>query len=484
MKTIVGRPILATRSHILECMNDLIPITQNFFSSWHSHDEFGYNGELFVLPNAIYTYPNRNITLNVTRVENFTTSSRVPSIFYDTRENLLESTILVGYQAIRINVNEKRAGYYLTNLNTLVLTDWTHSETGIAIFKELWPEMIQKLGLTPLHDIPTIKIDQITIGADPEFELVDDAGELYTANNFVSCTRDSEIGVDGAGDQVEIRPSPGTPVEVTKNIKKLVSKFSKRYPYFQLSDAGNGFPLGGHIHVGIGHPFDPPSDLVTMLDDFVGRPTLNLSGRARSYYKKLSQVRSQPHGFEYRSPPSAIFQNPAITYIVLKLVKNLCRKFFDCEAMQYHDDPTIEDYVTVGGLTKPQATYFMKFCNSYQAKNSIVASWKIMNKPTVTFRNDWTTEAKKYYRTEFANCQFLVPFNIELYGIGRSNGDRLCTIKTSYTEQYAGKPIWNSKNNKISIGVSWDLRHTVEKAFIKELCEETKNYIKNLTEIK
>jgi len=30
MKTIVGRPILATRSHIRECMNDLIPITQNF----------------------------------------------------------------------------------------------------------------------------------------------------------------------------------------------------------------------------------------------------------------------------------------------------------------------------------------------------------------------------------------------------------------------------------------------------------------------
>ena len=59
MKTIAGEiPTIPVRSYLYdEEIRQIIGLTRNHFSSWHSHDRLGRPKESYVLENAIYTYP-------------------------------------------------------------------------------------------------------------------------------------------------------------------------------------------------------------------------------------------------------------------------------------------------------------------------------------------------------------------------------------------------------------------------------------------
>ncbi len=293
----------------------------------------------------------------------------------------------------KILLNNKVIGYYLPEINSWLLGNWTwHDHYVTVLLKHIWPQIVHQLQLSACENSinggskQAKKIVSVTMGADPEFE-VKKHGKVIKADialgirNYTS----TDIGLDGAASQLEFRPRPGTPQQVVKNIRHLVKKFSQQYSQYDLTDEGNRYPLGGHIHVGVGHPIDCHNDLVAILDDFIGKPTLKLSGTARGSYQYLSMVRSQPHGFEYRSTPSAVFQNPVITHIVLTLMKNLSEKYFNQETLTYNDNPTDEDYIKVGGLSARQVKYFRTFCEKYRPEKSVRASWKVQPAPeTIT----------------------------------------------------------------------------------------------------
>lgn len=457
-----------------ERMDMIVPATKNYFSSWHSHDIFGYQSdnhpEPYILENAIYAYPRGRAKFNILREINITYSGNIENVFFDMEKLWLDIDSKHIYNAIRIRVNEKSAGYYLPSINTLVLSDWTHDRECAQVFISLWPELVEKLSLRVIDVKPKlIPIGDVTVGCDPEFELIQGNEVINAEEEIDSDNWTNSIGTDGAGDQIEIRPEPGDHIKVTQNIKKLMKRFSEEFDEFQLGDTGNRYPLGGHIHVGIGMKYRPPTNLLHVLDDFIGRPVIKLSGKARGSYMVLSEARQQPHGFEYRSPPAAIFQNPAITCIVLKLARNLTKKYLNGDFLSYNDTPTEEDYIKVGNITKSQAKYFIKFCNGgYKSSNNVVKEWlqprapdKVISYPSVIFRDSWYSDIRRNLRKELGKISVSRPITVVLYGLSNKvHGINKCTLPMGNISSIAvSKPIWNSDRTSLQVGVSFDRRH-------------------------
>ena len=381
---------------------------------------------------------------------------------------------------VLIKVNNAISGYYLPDLNSWILGNWSwHLHYVEILVKDIFPKIVSQIGISPCatsiaaerrgvtgNKKPRITV---TIGCDPELEVTKNSRVVRADTNLgIRDYTSTEIGCDGASAQLEFRPKPGTPQQVVKNIRHLVKKFASNYENLDLTDEGAKYPLGGHIHIGIGRRIDPTRDLITILDDFIGRPTIDLSGKARGSYKNLGMTRSQPHGFEYRSTPASIFQEPMMTFIVFKLAKNLSERYFNQEDFLYNDAPTIEDYVKVGGLSEREAYYFMKFCNSYKPQKSIRASWKVKAAPvneaafrpiSVEFHDDWSEEN----RTNLTNIinetiQLDYDFRITFYGLAQERGNCLCTIPVEGLSRYDGlRNTWPERHH-LNIGVSYDLR--------------------------
>ena len=143
----------------------------------------------------------------------------------------------------------------------------------------------------------------IKIGADPEFEWVRN-GEFVSACHVRSGLH-NRLGTDGSDNTGEIRPKPGKPGTVIRSINITLGFASKTYGRNLDMYAGSGkyVPIGGHIHFsGIEHS----RELIIKLDQFITIPLNNVSDRRvrQGRYGELSEVRSQPHGWEYRSPCS------------------------------------------------------------------------------------------------------------------------------------------------------------------------------------
>lgn len=98
-------------------------------------------------------------------------------------------------------------------------------------------------------------VHDTVIGADPEFLLFNDNGEVVHANGIMS--KAGIIGCDGA--MAEVRPLPSTnPEGLVKNIKNAFSDkslTSAMSPYKWMAgcyykNSKRDYPMGGHIHIG------------------------------------------------------------------------------------------------------------------------------------------------------------------------------------------------------------------------------------------
>jgi hypothetical protein len=112
---------------------------------------------------------------------------------------------------------------------------------------------------------------RVTVGTDPEFEITRNGAVISPDRNKYHGLN-SEIGLDGAGSQLEVRPKAFVKATDTTNyIKKIMEKIGD-----SISTIGNRFPVGGHIHLGVGTSYTPSTDLLWLLDAFVGKPTIDL----------------------------------------------------------------------------------------------------------------------------------------------------------------------------------------------------------------
>lgn len=277
-------------------------------------------------------------------------------------------------------------GMFYVNSKTLILGPLTHHPYGDIYIHQALSFLKRNNLIAPLnpgevsndfkkkvelHDGEKVEVrvpgplTVVTVGCDPEFEFVVNGRAVSCDNSpvpFQGTGRNVKIGRDGAGAQVELRPDPSSDAgEVVANMKSLFNQIRDRNPSAHLSIKGDRFPCGGHIHAGVGMRYSPPRDLVFLLDHFIGKKVVDLSGEARNAYKSLSAVRDQPWGFEYRTPPSIIFQWPEFARLAMKAVKNLVECFVNGQVIVVNQEPVFEDYWNYCGFTPREYEKWLMF---------------------------------------------------------------------------------------------------------------------------
>ena len=167
---------------------------------------------------------------------------------------------------------------------------------------------------------------KIMLGADPEFELVV-GGEVVRASRIL---REDvhlpwgDIGVDGAGSPLELRPFPSeSPKALVGNVGRLllaVPKVLGGYP----STMCEAFAIGGHVHIGgIPTGTEDLRGVASALDDALGDIfySLNPRTRIRQGYGQRGDWRPQTWGVEYRTPPSSTWAHPKVALTFLGAIK-------------------------------------------------------------------------------------------------------------------------------------------------------------------
>jgi len=291
-----------------------------------------------------------------------------------------------------------RAVYYKES-GTLLLGNFSFSSTSSVEYLSkimsflTTPDESGKVHLAPLPaiDLPAVEVksyihmvelhkgEQVivkldadrklcTTGCDPEFEYLENGIAKRPSAMFKGSTPSTEIGVDGSGLSVELRPKA---FEKPSDLISYMIGIMERIPgEVGLSVAGNHAPLGGHVHIGVGREYIPSTDLIWLLDSFLGKPVLDLSGSKRDSYKRTGQVREQPWGFEYRTPPSAIFAFPEIARIAVKICKVLTECYVNGQTMEINQPLQFEDYWNYAGLIPKEYELWQGFLSQYRSSDA------------------------------------------------------------------------------------------------------------------
>ncbi len=314
------------------------------------------------------------------------------------------------------DVNGKWLAYYLPEENVLYATDMVHCPHYVTALEKVLNEIEKVVKIKRVKSPRGKKLGKITLGCDPEFEVIREGREIVNAGEII-LQRGSKIGRDDAGSQVELRPDPATSAsELTRNVKQLVMDFAKKYKNYGLGVEGDNYPLGGHIHFGVKEGKLPwTKDFALVLDNWVGKKLINLSGDARGSYKTLAIDSNngevtralnpeEPWGFEYRVLPSAVFHNPKVLRAVLRIVKRLAEKYYNGWGVPLA--PTDDESYTKLGIGSSWKI-IKKFIQDYPHKDKMIFQFwgvkKSEKEINIWFKDEWTEEVKSVVRTFILN---------------------------------------------------------------------------------
>jgi len=263
-----------------------------------------------------------------------------------------------------IYLQETYFGYICPKFNIFSACDFAHSSNCKEEVAEIFQQLEDKNVISKIESVKTT----VTLGTDPEFESIwkgkiIDARKLPDILSKKKGSYESIIYIsrDGSGMQREMRPDPSTePKILTNNIASLI----KTCLFFneELSIVGDTFSIGGHIHLG-GVQYSP--SIITLLDYFLD-PLNILNGKIRNSqdrYGKKGDYRPQPHGIEYRTPPTAWLGTPKLCNMTLTLVKLVAEKHLNGIDIEISSAISSDIYVSnikKLGLTEKWAVSFLK----------------------------------------------------------------------------------------------------------------------------
>lgn len=416
-------------------------------------------------------------------------------------------------------------GIYWIERKSLLIADITGYTDGYNLLMEVLTALKAQYGLTekPSPRVKKIKLPRVlvTVGCDPEYEALSVDRKRVVAPNADERNGgthpSSEIGIDGAGDQIEIRPKPALrPETVVKNMRDILSRI--RHP---LTTVGNRYPLGGHVHVGVGAPYTPPTDLLFVLDELIGKPTLSLSGMARGAYRGLGKYETKPWGFEYRTPPGAIFTYPEFARIAMKIVKFVVQAYVNGDVIIVHSPAVDDDYRVC--LTRRDLAIWKRCFADYISQTmagmdtllDIVPFWvkrvilpdeaSIPSDTTqadipheidedwvgppisrgVEFGDDWRPEVQEIFRNQFRTVAE-THGTIVFYGLRADRGNVVAGISSNFIIGQAGYDIQFTpllgappypfvSNGRCRIGIPFGIRMDMDlgtvQGFVRELSE-------------
>lgn len=202
------------------------------------------------------------------------------------------------------------------------------------------------------------KPKKILIGADPEFLLFDDAGNVIHANNHMQ--KNGPIGSDGA--MMEVRPDPShDPNKVVRSIREIFANSSltekisgfnwKAEVYYKNTQ--RDYPVGGHIHIGnptgISRLAAPERRYLfavinKIIDELLSVPMIKLDGKIPGN-KRRTNCMYVPDGnpgfgffggwrecaghLEHRTLSGLWLMHPTLTYFVLGTAKAIAEAAYD-----------------------------------------------------------------------------------------------------------------------------------------------------------
>ena len=198
----------------------------------------------------------------------------------------------------------------------------------------------------------TDDVTDTVIGADPEFLLFDDDGNVVRANNVMGYQ--GVIGCDGA--MAEVRPAPQiSPEGLMENIRKIfadkeLTKEIRKYRWTAgcyHKDQNRDYPMGGHIH--IGNPvklarmdMDVRSNFFVgfnkVLDELLALPMVKIDGsklgRARrsecamGKYGYFGEFRTCNGRLEHRTLSGMWLMHPELSILVFGTAKAIIDEVF------------------------------------------------------------------------------------------------------------------------------------------------------------
>lgn len=195
-------------------------------------------------------------------------------------------------------------------------------------------------------------INDTVIGADPEFLLFDQQGEVVRANNILSYH--GELGCDGA--MAEVRPKPAIkPEELVANILKILKNdhiTNPIIPYNWIAgcyhkDKSRDYPIGGHIHIGnpiqimnMGNSEQKSLFIVLnkIIDELLAIPMIKIDGSIHGSarrtkclmgkYGYYGELRTCNGRLEHRTLSGMWLMHPTLATCVLGVVKAIIDEVF------------------------------------------------------------------------------------------------------------------------------------------------------------
>ncbi len=161
-----------------------------------------------------------------------------------------------------------------------------------------------------------------TIGCDPEL-VARKNGVFVNASDYFKFN--SSFGLDGNNDICEIRPGYAeSPIELTAKIKTVLEYGHEKEPELEFLSGqySSGYPLGGHLHLGI----EPTTPLINALDTVIYALSDCIDDleqrtkRQSTGYGARYAFRKKDYGMEYRTPGSWLI-SPAVTLVTFTLTK-------------------------------------------------------------------------------------------------------------------------------------------------------------------
>ena len=204
-----------------------------------------------------------------------------------------------------------------------------------------------------------MELEQIQLGADPEFVVLSPKGNLVIASRYLPIRGKAGcdeiwIGKNRSNKPVvEVRPDPTSDPRklVIRIYEQLLSVAKKMNMVSGKWLAGalpyQGFPLGGHIHFG---GLKPNFKMLRALDNYLTLPLVLAEDRKgihrRPKYGFLGDYRLKDYGgFEYRTPPSWLI-SPTLTKGVLALAQCIVANYPSLPQDPLQELEMVEAYYT------------------------------------------------------------------------------------------------------------------------------------------
>ncbi|WP_282935497.1 hypothetical protein [Paenibacillus sp. RC67] len=221
---------------------------------------------------------------------------------------------------------------------------------------ELFADAINRFA-KELDDETKQPVEEVTLGADPEFLLLNPQGKVIFASKFMD--KEGPVGCDSIVlpnfrkiyPLAELRPQPSKDVrQMIVNLHRTMQLASRSINDGTLQWVAGGmpvkgFPLGGHVHFS---GIRLSSELLRVLDNYLALPLILLedetTGGRKPKYGFLGDFRRQRHGgFEYRVLPSWMI-SPTVAKGVLALSKLIADHYHQLQARPLSEPDLQEAY--------------------------------------------------------------------------------------------------------------------------------------------